>query len=116
MSVLGTIAEGPMFWGASIGGLFTVAGILLTVYRLILGPTLADRVVALDMLTVLLMALLLIFAKAVEVPSYLDAALALALVSFLATVAFARYIDRRDPVPDQEMDQPGDQGEGGRDG
>lgn len=106
MSVIGTIAEGPMYWGASIGGFFTVLGILLTMYRLILGPTLADRVVALDMLTVLLMALLMIFAKAVDTPSYLDAALALALVAFLATVAFARYIDRRDPEPDQERAEP----------
>ncbi|MEM9781157.1 MAG: monovalent cation/H+ antiporter complex subunit F [Pseudomonadota bacterium] len=111
MSILGATIGGPLLWGAAIGGLFTVAGILLTVYRLVVGPTLPDRVVALDMLTVLLMALLMIFAVAVEVPSYLDAALALALVAFLATVAFARYIERRDPLPEQEpYDQAVEQG------
>lgn len=117
MSIVGATIEGPLHWGAAIGGLLTVAGILLTVYRLVKGPTLADRVVALDMLTVLLMALLMIFAVAVEVSNYLDAALALALVAFLATVAFARYLERRDPLPAQEKADPApvERAEGGSD-
>ncbi|MEL6264742.1 MAG: cation:proton antiporter [Pseudomonadota bacterium] len=99
MSMLGATISGPLGWGAALAGLFVIAGVLITVWRLVKGPTLADRVVALDLLSVLLMALLVIFAVAVEVPAYLDAALALSLVSFLATVAFARYIERRNPRP-----------------
>lgn len=67
----------------------------LTVVRLLRGPTLADRVVALDMLALLGIAFIGITAIASEEYAYLDVAIALALVGFLATVAFARYIYRR---------------------
>ncbi|MEL6209373.1 MAG: cation:proton antiporter [Pseudomonadota bacterium] len=98
MSTLGATLSGPLAWGAAIAGLFVIAGIFVTLYRVIVGPTLADRVVGLDLLSMLLTALLVLFALAVEVSAYLDAALALSLVSFLATVAFARYLERRQGV------------------
>jgi multicomponent Na+:H+ antiporter subunit F len=65
------------------------------VVRLVRGPTLEDRVVALDLVSMLLVAFLTLFALAVDQPAFLDAAVALALVAFLATVAFARFIERR---------------------
>ncbi|TVQ34438.1 MAG: hypothetical protein EA356_10420 [Geminicoccaceae bacterium] len=77
-----------------IAALFIIAGLVLTTVRLIRGPTLPDRVVALDLLTMLLVAFLTLFALATGVNAYLDAAVVLALVAFLATVAFARFIDR----------------------
>lgn len=99
MSTLDATLSGPLAWGASTAGLLLIAGVLLTVYRLVIGPTLADRVIALDLLSMLLTALLVLFAMALEVSAYLDAALVLSLVSFLATVAFARFIERRDRRP-----------------
>ena len=66
----------------------------LSCIRLALGPTLPDRVVALDLITVLAMAVCALFAIAGDHPAYVDVAIALALVAFLATVAFARYIER----------------------
>ena len=66
----------------------------LTVYRLMRGPSLADRVVALDMLALLGIGFIGIVAVATEEYAYLDVAIALALVGFLATAAFARYIYR----------------------
>lgn len=77
-----------------IAALFIIAALILATYRLIKGPTLPDRVVALDLLTMLLVAFLTLFALASGVNAYLDAAVVLALVAFLATVAFARFIDR----------------------
>lgn len=65
-----------------------------TVFRLLRGPTFADRVVALDMLALLGIAFIGVIAVATEEYAYLDVAIALALVGFLATVAFARYIYR----------------------
>ena len=65
-----------------------------TVFRLLQGPTFADRVVALDMLALLGIAFIGVIAVATEEYAYLDVAIALALVGFLATVAFARYIYR----------------------
>ncbi|MEL6375559.1 MAG: monovalent cation/H+ antiporter complex subunit F, partial [Pseudomonadota bacterium] len=97
--VLDAVISGPLAWGSVIAGLLLIAGVLLTVYRLVVGPTLPDRVVALDLLSMLLTALLVLLAMAIEISAYLDAALVLALVSFLSTVAFARYIERRDERP-----------------
>jgi multicomponent Na+:H+ antiporter subunit F len=74
---------------------------LLTVCRVVLGPTLPDRVLALDMLV----ATAIGFIAALGVKSgytlYLDIAIALGLVGFLATVAFARFIlSRQAGAPD----------------
>ena len=64
------------------------------VIRLLRGPTLADRVVALDMISVLLVVFLVLFRVATGIEAYVFVAIGLALISFLGTVAFAGYIDR----------------------
>ena len=64
--------------------------------RLARGPTLADRVVALDMMTITIIAVCGVVAVATGVYAMLDVALVLALVGFLATVALARFAERRD--------------------
>jgi multicomponent Na+:H+ antiporter subunit F len=63
-------------------------------WRLWTGPTLADRVVALDLVSMLLVVFLVIFTKLSGVEAYIYVAIGLALISFLGTVAFAHYIDR----------------------
>lgn len=75
-------------------GLTTIGGLAGCV-RLVLGPSLADRVVSLDLVTVLLIAIAALLALRTGEAGYLDLGLALALVGFLATVAFARYAERR---------------------
>ena len=69
--------------------------LLLTFVRLIKGPSLADRVVALDLLTVLAMGIIGLRVIATGDVLYLEIALALGLVAFLATVFFARLIETR---------------------
>ncbi len=49
------------------------------------------RILALDTLTLILVAFLILYADATRTPYYLDAALALALLSFVSTLAAARY-------------------------
>jgi multicomponent Na+:H+ antiporter subunit F len=71
--------------------------LFLTVYRIVVGPTLADRVLALDLLTVLAMGFVGAIAIRTGITLYIDIAIALALLGFLATVAFARYILSRNP-------------------
>jgi multicomponent Na+:H+ antiporter subunit F len=56
------------------------------------GPTLADRILGLDTLTVLAIGLIGTFALRTGLYLYADIAIALALVGFLSTVAFARYL------------------------
>ena len=79
-----------------------------TIYRLLRGPTFADRVVALDMLALLGIAFIGVVALATEEYAYLDVAIALALVGFLATVAFARYIYRNARNTSPALDDRGD--------
>lgn len=69
--------------------------ILLSFLRLLRGPTLPDRVVALDILTAVTIAITAVYAILTNQPVFIDVATVLALISFLGTIAFARYIDLR---------------------
>lgn len=65
---------------------------LLTVYRVVVGPTLPDRIVALDMLVGIAIGFIAVIAIRTGFNLYIDIAIALGLVGFLATVAFARFV------------------------
>ena len=71
-----------------------MAAAALTTIRLLRGPSLPDRAVALDLLAVIAIATLAAFAVAVEQPVYIDIILAVGLIAFLGTVAFASYVER----------------------
>ena len=71
-----------------------MAAIGLGFYRIAKGPTLADRVVALDMMTVTIMAFCGLYAILSGADAFLDVAIVVALVGFLATVALARFAER----------------------
>jgi multicomponent Na+:H+ antiporter subunit F len=72
--------------------------------RLAKGPSLADRVVALDMMTVTIIAVCGVVVVGTGVSALLDVALVLALVGFLATVALARFAERRDARKEETTD------------
>lgn len=65
---------------------------LLTAWRVIKGPTLPDRVIALDMLVGIVMGFIALIAIRTGFTLYIDIAISLGLVGFLATVAFARFV------------------------
>ncbi len=70
------------------------ASVLLVLARLVRGPDLANRVVALDLLSVLGVGIAAAAAVVSDDAVYLDVALVLALIAFVSTVAFARYAER----------------------
>lgn len=70
------------------------ASLVCASIRLAIGPSLPDRVVALDLAAVLVVGFVGVFAIATGRAAYLDVAIALALVAFLGTVALARYVER----------------------
>ena len=76
---------------------FVMIGValLLAFVRLARGPSLSDRVIALDLIAVLAVGLAAMVAFEADHAVFLDAAIVLALVAFLGTVAFARYLERR---------------------
>ncbi len=63
-------------------------------YRLVRGPTLADRVVGLDLITSVGVAMAALYAIVSGQKAFLDVAIALALFAFLGTLGLARYIAR----------------------
>lgn len=69
-----------------------IVALLLTIIRVVIGPTLADRVLALDMLVAVAIGFIAVIAIRTGQDLYIDIALALGAVGFLATVAFARFI------------------------
>ncbi|MGF1660507.1 MAG: monovalent cation/H+ antiporter complex subunit F [Rubrimonas sp.] len=95
MMLFETRLEGILALAAQGCGAMLIAAFALGALRVALGPTAADRVVALDFVAMTLVAFLMLLALAARRDAYLDAALALALVAFLATVAFARLLERR---------------------
>ncbi len=70
--------------------------LFLTVARVIIGPTLPDRVLALDMLVAVAIGFIAVIGIKTGYTLFVDIAIALGLVGFLATVAFARFILERD--------------------
>ncbi|MEO0681128.1 MAG: monovalent cation/H+ antiporter complex subunit F [Pseudomonadota bacterium] len=84
---------------AEFASLVVLAAALVTTVRIVLGPGVAERAAAMDLLSVLVAAFAGLRALATGFAAYLDVAAALALVGFLATVAFARFIGRRGPRP-----------------
>jgi len=69
---------------------------ILTLYRLIKGPDAPDRILALDTLYVNAVALLIVLGIYDSSSIYFEAALLIALMGFVATVALARYLARGD--------------------
>ena len=70
------------------------AAAVLTLIRLAKGPTLPDRVIAIDLIGVLLVCLLVLMAGVTAQQAFLDVAMVVALISFVGTVAYAQYIER----------------------
>ena len=81
-------------WAVDVTTVLTVLGLGFSFIRLIKGPSLPDRVVSIDLITVLAVAIAGLLAITHTEPDFLDIAVALALVAFLATVAFAWYAER----------------------
>lgn len=84
------MAEGILI----VAAILIFLGILFGVLRLLLGRTVVDRVAAVDMLTVVSISLIAIYAHVADRFIYLDVALVYGVLSFLAVLAVARYLER----------------------
>ncbi len=86
-----TLLEGAVTLGLLMSG----TAMFLAFIRLIRGPSLPDRVVALDLIGIIVVGIIAAYDILTEQPVLLDAATVVALVAFLGTVAFARYVELR---------------------
>jgi multicomponent Na+:H+ antiporter subunit F len=69
----------------------------LTFIRLVRGPSLPDRVISLDLIGILIVCVLVVVASDSGEQAFLDVAMVIALISFVGTVAYARYLEREQP-------------------
>lgn len=75
-----------------------VLAVLLTVARLIRGPSVADRILALDTLSVEAIALIVLFGIWRGSGLYFEAALLIAVMGFVSTVALCKFLLRGDII------------------
>lgn len=71
-----------------------MAALVLAFARLVEGPTLPDRVVALELITAVVIGIIGTNAVSTGLPDFLDVAIVMALMAFLAAVGFASYLER----------------------
>lgn len=79
--------------------LMTLA-LCLAFVRLYIGPSLPDRVVALELFSSMIVGIIGLVAIATDVPSLLDVAIVMALMAFMAAIGFARFLERGGPRDD----------------
>lgn len=72
--------------------------LLMALWRLVRGPTLPDRILALDTMYICTIALLILFGMHLDTAVYFEAALIIAMLGFVGTVVLSKYILRRDIV------------------
>ena len=70
----------------------------LTLWRLLVGPGLPDRIVALDTLNINAIALIVVFGIQIRSAMFFEAALLIALMGFIGTVALTKYLQRGDII------------------
>lgn len=85
-------------WLATVALIATIIILIamsLAVLRLLRGPGLSDRVAALDLTALLLLGAIVLYSLKTGNAMFLDVALVLALLGFLSTIGFSRYLEER---------------------
>ena len=72
--------------------------LVLNLWRLIIGPHIVDRILALDSMYINSIALILLFGIYNQTPLYFEAALLIAMLGFVSSVAFGKYLLRGDII------------------
>ena len=88
------LLENPTHLAAAAALVLLAISSVITMVRLFIGPSLPDRVAALDMIAMIVIGMIAAYSIYAEQDVFLDVAIALALVIFLGTVAFARYLEK----------------------
>lgn len=78
----------------NIAGLLILLSFLLTLIRLLKGPTIADRAVSIDVMTIAGISLIVFLASMLKRIIYVDVAIVYAIISFVGIIVIARYLER----------------------
>lgn len=69
--------------------------VVMVFIRFFIGPNIVDRVISLDLIITIGLAITCVYAIVTHQPSFLDIAMIFALIAFLGTIAFSYYIEKR---------------------
>ena len=94
-----SVIDAPIIQFAIVGSMYVVGlAMLMALWRLLRGPTVPDRILALDTLSVTAIAQLMLFGMHLDTAVYFEAALIIAMLGFVGTVVLSKYVLRRDIV------------------
>lgn len=96
------MTTGLIPWAAGLAAAIVALGVVPVALRMMAGPSSADRAIATDMLGLIGVCLAALTALLAGHAAFLDIALGIALVGFLAAVAFARLMERASAPPTPE--------------
>jgi len=74
---------------------FLLASLVLAFIRLLRGPSINDRIAAMDVIAVVIMAFVLVYSVLINEAIYLDLPVIISLISFIGTVAVSTYLKHR---------------------
>jgi len=87
-----------LFWSIAVAQVLLAAAMVVTLYRLVIGPRAQDRVLSLDAMYVIAMLLLVTFGMRVGSVVYFEVALLIGLLGFVGTVALAKFLMRGEVI------------------
>jgi multicomponent Na+:H+ antiporter subunit F len=83
-----------MNWSILISLSLLIVSLVLVLIRFLWGPTIPDRIIAFDLLAIILTGLIIVFSIIDNQAVYLDVVIIMALIAFLSTVAYAKYLEK----------------------
>jgi multicomponent Na+:H+ antiporter subunit F len=81
-------------WSIYGSFLLLIVSLVLTFIRFLRGPSIPDRLVAFDLIVIILMGIIILFSISINKTVFFDAVIIMALISFLGTVAYAKYLEK----------------------
>ena len=93
------VIDAPIIQFAIVGSMHVVGlAMLMALWRLLRGPTVPDRILALDTMYINTIALLIVYGIHADLAIFFEAALLIALMGFISTVALCKYLLRGDII------------------
>ncbi len=78
-----------------ISAVFIILAVILTFIRFLIGPTVYDRIAALDVLTLITTVIIVVLAVNYKQKIFMDVAIVYSLLSFIGVIAFARFMEKK---------------------
>lgn len=74
---------------------FLMVAMIITMIRLLKGPTVNDRIAAMDLISSIIMGIILVYAVLIQNAIYFDVPLIISLISFIGTIAVSTYLKKK---------------------